>query len=301
MSSQVVGKVLTALSIFDRPGSLDRLINILNRDGRVRDMDLGFVNADGEMRTGTINAEAVDIWGQKCLLCAVDDHTETKRLELEVIEISERERRQLGQYLHDDLCSHLLGIEVMQKVLRQKLAGLGYPDLASIDKIRDLVQDAINKTGRISRGLCPINIAEQGLELTLEELCRDMEEIYNVSCRLHHDEETFPQDPMVATHIYYIAREAAYNAVKHGKAKNISLSLSRSGQTATLQIRDDGKGLPKSLKLKGMGIRIMHYRARRIGAVLEARRGKDAGSIVCLTFNLFTNTTEGGTDEAYAF
>jgi two-component system sensor kinase FixL len=128
-----------------------------------------------------------------------------------------------------------------------------------------------------------------------------MEEIYSISCRLQHDEATFPQDPMVATHIYYIAREAAYNAVKHGKAKNIALSLSRIGKTATLQIRDDGKGLPKSLKLKGMGIRIMHYRARRIGAVLEARRGREAGSIVCLTFNLFTNTTEGRTDEACAF
>lgn len=290
---EVIGKPIFDLSIFYYPESLTRLINLLNRDGRVLDLDLDFINAEGDVRTGTINAETVHIWGRKCILCAVDDRTETKRLELEVIEISERERRQLGQYLHDDLCSHLLGIEVMQKVMRQKLAALGYGDLATIDKLRNLVQDAINKTTRISRGLCPINIAEQGLEMTLEELCRDIQEIYGVSCSLSHDEEPFFQDAKIATHIYYIAREAAYNAVKHGKAQHIALSLSRQGHTGKLQIRDDGEGIPKSLKLKGMGIRIMHYRARRIGAVLEARRDGDCGSIVCLMFNLFSNHLEG--------
>ncbi len=291
--SDAIGKSISDLSIFYYPESLKRLINLLNLDGQVLDMDLDFVSAEGDVRTGTINAETVHIWGQKCVLCAVDDRTEAKRLELEVIEISERERRQLGQYLHDDLCSHLLGIEVMQKVLRQKIATHGYGDLASIDKIRDLVQDAINKTSRISRGLCPINIAEQGLEMTLEELCRDIQEIYGVSCSLSHDEKPFFQDSKIATHIYYIAREAAYNAVKHGKAQHIALSLSRKGNTGRLQIRDDGKGIPKSLKLKGMGIRIMHYRARRIGAILEARRDSDRGSIVCLTFNLYSNNIEG--------
>jgi len=291
--AQVVGNRIADLALFCHPQSLERLIQLLHRHGRVRDVDLEFVGDEAEGRTVTINAETVHIWGHKCMLCAVDDRTETKRLELEVIEISERERRQLGQYLHDDLCSHLLGIEVMQKVLRQKMAGLGYTDLASIDKIRDLVQDAINKTGRISRGLCPINIAEQGLELTLHELCRDIEEIYGVSCHLDHEDQAFFQDPMVATHIYYIAREAAFNAVKHGQAGHIRLSLSRMGNTARLQIRDDGQGLPKRLKLTGMGIRIMHYRARRIGAVLEARRDTERGSIVCLTFNLPDSTLEG--------
>jgi len=276
---------ITALPIFNIPTTLERLTGLIDHAGRVRDMDIDFVNTDGRMRTGVINAETVYIWGRRCVLFAVDDRTETNRLELEVIEISERERRQLGQYLHDDLCSHLLGIEVMQKVMRQRLNGLADTDLAAFDKIRDLVQDAIRKASRISHGLCPINIAEQGLELTLEELCRDIQEIYGVSCSLAYDEEIFLRDHKVATHIYYIAREAAYNAVKHGKAQQITLSLSRTGVSARLTIRDDGQGLPKSLKRTGMGIRIMHYRARRIGAVLDARPDGNAGCVVSLTFN----------------
>ena len=91
--------------------------------------------------------------------------------------------------------------------------------------------------------------------------------------------------PEMAIHIYYIAREAAYNAVKHGNAANILLSLFKTGTTATLQIKDDGCGLPDNIDNRGMGIRIMNYRARRIGAALDIRRGTEAGTQITLSFN----------------
>ncbi len=280
------GKSLRSLSMFQHSETFDRILGLLNAEGRVRDMDVEATDALGQVRLGTINAELVYIWGDQCLLCSVDDQTETKRLEREIIDISERERLQLGQYLHDDLCSHLLGIEVMQKVLRQRLAASGYTELSAVDKVRDLVQEAIDKTGRISRGLCPTFIAEQELELTLQELCRDIAQIYGVSCRLRHDNGILMPEPATATHIFYIAREAAYNAVKHGKARNIRLCLATQQEDeAELQIHDDGCGLPEHVPSRGMGIRIMHYRARRIGAVLHIQREDPAGTRVTIRFN----------------
>ena len=186
---EIVNKLLSEVSLFRHSGSFNQIIELLKQDGRVRDMEVEFINANGNPRLGTIHAEIVYIWGELCILCTVEDHTETKRLEREIINISDRERLQLGQYLHDDLSSHLLGIEVMQKVLRQKLAETGYKDLKSVDKIRDYVKDAIKKTDRISRGLCPTHIAGKELVLTLMEFCRDIEQIYEVSCRLEYDEK----------------------------------------------------------------------------------------------------------------
>jgi len=293
-----VGKSLNSVSIFQHPGIFNQMIKLLAHDGRIRGMDVEFVNAEGRARLGIINAETVHIWDELCMLCAVEDLTETKRLEREIIDISERERLQLGQYLHDDLCSHLLGIEVMQKVLRQKLAKQGFTDLESVDKIRELVQDAIDKTGRISRGLCPTHVAEQELELTLQELCRDIEQIFGVSCRFQYEETKVVLSPTMATHMYYIAREAAYNAVKHGNASNITLSISHSETTAILQIIDDGSGLPKTIEKKGMGLRIMHYRARRIGAILNVQRDDHAGTRVTLTFNLIDSEENEPDDTA---
>jgi PAS domain S-box-containing protein len=282
----VMGKTLTELQFFRNADDLQRLVRTLAEQGSLRDMELAFVTSEGEARTGIVSAETVHIWGESCMLCAVEDLTETQRLEREIIDISESERQQVGQYLHDDLCSHLLGIEVLHKVLRQKLGAIGYPELAAVDRIRDLIREAIAKTRRISRGLCPVNIAENGLELILRELCGDIQEIYGVTCDFELDQQVVLEDIVMATHIYYIAREAAYNAVKHGRADTITLSLKHHGTYAELQIRDNGRGIPKSLKLTGMGIRIMHYRARRIGAELGARRLGDTGSLVSLCFPL---------------
>ncbi|MBI5062478.1 MAG: cache domain-containing protein [Desulfatitalea sp.] len=282
----VVGKTLTELHFFRNADDLQRLVQALRDQGSVRDMELAFITSEGEARTGIVSAETVRIWGETCMLCAMEDLTETQRLEREIIDISESERQQVGQYLHDDLCSHLLGIEVLHKVLRQKLSAGGYAELAAVDRIRDLIREAIAKTRRISRGLCPVNIAENGLELILRELCGDIQEIYGVTCNFELDQQVVLEDIVMATHIYYIAREAAYNAVKHGRADTITLSLKHHGTYAELRIQDNGQGIPKSLKLTGMGIRIMHYRARRIGAELGARRLGDTGSLVSLCFPL---------------
>jgi len=288
----VAGKSLRSLSMFQHSEAFGQIIDLLKQESGVRDMDVESTDARGQLRLGTMNAELVYIWGEQCMLCSVDDQTETKRLEREIIDISERERLQLGQYLHDDLCSHLLGIEVMQKVLRQRLAESGYSDLSAVDKVRDLVQEAIDKTGRISRGLCPTYIAEQELELTLKELCRDIEQIYGVSCRLRHEDNALVPDPATATHMFYIAREAAYNAIKHGKARNIRLCLDTQGEVGELQIHDDGCGFPERIQSRGMGIRIMHYRARRIGAALTIQREEPSGTRVTIRFNLDSTQKE---------
>jgi PAS domain S-box-containing protein len=280
-----IDKTLDNLSIFQQPGMFNQVIEVLNHNGRIRGLDVEFVDAGGHVQLGIINAETVHIWNKPCILCAVEDLTETKKLEREIIDISERERLQLGQYLHDDLCSHLLGIEVMQKVLAQKMAKQGFSDIESVNRIRDLVQDAIDKTRRISRGLCPTHIAEQELELALQELCSDIEQIFGVTSQLIFDDTKIRLNPSMASHIYYIAREAVYNAIKHGHARHISLNVTRSGSAAELQIIDNGCGLSEKTNGRGMGLRIMHYRANRIGAILYVGSDDISGTRVSLTFN----------------
>jgi PAS domain S-box-containing protein len=282
---EVINKELNELKFFRSVEDRQRLVHELLTQGWIREMELALITSEGDTRTAIVSAETVRIWGEACMLCAIEDLTEAQRLEREIIDISEAERQRIGHYLHDDLCSHLLGIEVLQKVLRQKLSAADYPEISSVDRIRELIREAIGKTRRISRGLCPVNIAENGLVLILQELCGDIREIYGVSCQFEHDQKVALEDPMISTHIYYIAREAAYNAVKHGKADTILLTLTSDGPYTELQIRDNGHGIPKSLKLTGMGIRIMHYRARRIGAELRAERLWDGGSLVSLSFH----------------
>ena len=75
--------------------------------------------------------------------------------------------------------------------------------------------------------------------------------------------------------------ELIVNAIKHGKAKFVNLSLERTDDAITLTITDDGVGLPENASNgKGMGLRIMAYRADMIDATFKIERLPDSGTRV---------------------
>jgi len=104
-------------------------------------------------------------------------------------------------------------------------------------------------------------------------------------------------DNTIATHLYRIAQEAVSNAVKHGRAKTVKVSLAGGSNQLRLRIQDDGVGFPEELdeETRGMGVRIMHYRARIIGANLEISGALDGGTtLTCTLRNLDRPVPVGG-------
>ena len=83
-------------------------------------------------------------------------------------------------------------------------------------------------------------------------------------------------------HLYRITQEAINNAMKHGKAQQITISLGGIGRTLTLRIADNGSGIAKSSGTsRGMGLNIMRYRARLAGGELRVEPAQDGGTMVC--------------------
>jgi len=209
------------------------------------------------------------------------DITDSKRLETAILEISGREERRIGQDLHDGLGQHLTGIAFMSKVLEQKLADQAVAEAADASKIVSLVNEAIHKTRELSRGLLPVVSDAQGLMSALEHYAVEVGNLYGLSCRFECDRPVLIHDDVAANHLYRIAQEAVNNAIKHGYAKNILISLAPDGGGAALRITDDGRGLPEDVgRSPGMGLHIMNYRAKMIGATLEIRRGVPGGTVV---------------------
>src|SRR4051812_7362259 len=85
---------------------------------------------------------------------------ERKNLEQQILEISEREQRRIGQDLHDGLGQHLAGIELMTQSLEQNLAGKAKTQAA---KIAQYVRDAIRQTRSLAHGLSPVELDANGL------------------------------------------------------------------------------------------------------------------------------------------
>ena len=213
------------------------------------------------------------------------DITERKHLEKAILEISGREQRRIGQDLHDGLGQHLTGIAFMSKVLEQKLSDKSLSEAAEAEKIVGLVNQAINKTRELSRGLLPVMADEQGLMSALKQRAAEVEDLFHIKCTFHCDEPVLIYDVNSATHLYHIAQEAVNNAIKHGCAKQIAICLSARDGEGALVVQNDGLELPAPPESpSGMGLRIMGYRANMIGGSTEIGRGADGRTAVTCRF-----------------
>lgn len=214
----------------------------------------------------------------------LNDRRRLQELEKEILEISDRERQRLGQDLHDGLCQHLTGIELMSQVLERKLAAKSKADAARVADIAKHVREAISQTRLLARGLFPVTLESEGLESALQELAVNTEKMFGIHCRLVSESPAKILDVAVSTHLYRIAQEAVSNAFKHGKAKKIAIELDFSQERVSLTVKDNGAGFsPQMAKIKGMGLRIMQYRAGMLGGTLKFESNEEGGTRVTCT------------------
>jgi PAS domain S-box-containing protein len=208
------------------------------------------------------------------------DVTKSRQLQMQVMDIGDRERRKIGQDLHDDLCPHLIGIQGLGTVLKANLSAKASEDERLAGKIVELIAAAIDKSRRLARGLCPVDLVSHGLFAALADIAAQTEAAFGLACRFDGDEQVIFPDSTVATHLYYIAKEAVANAVKHARAKRIHISLARVGDRVHLKVADNGIGLTQPIKSGGLGLQIMPYRARIIGAAFEIDSTPNQGTVV---------------------
>jgi PAS domain S-box-containing protein len=213
------------------------------------------------------------------------DITERKRLEREILAVSEREQQRIGQDLHDDLCQRLAGIQLMSDVLQRDLLAKAKPEADQAGLIAARIRDAIANTKNIARGLSPVALESNDLMVALQELAENSAKLFQTICEFRFDEFVAVDDNTVATHLYRIAQEAVTNAVKHGGARKIVISLVQSEGKCILTITDDGRGfLEPYAKSQGTGLQIMKYRAAAIGASLTVRSAGGGGICVNCSF-----------------
>lgn len=210
------------------------------------------------------------------------DITDRKRLEKEIVEISGREHARIGQDLHDGLGQHLTGVAFMAKVLEETLAEKNLAEASQAVEIRRSVSQAIGWTRKLSRGLVHLELETTGLAASLSELVNEVSRTFKIECVAHCPNQVPVNDHETALHLYRIAQEATNNAIKHGKASEIVIRLTVENERwLRLTIEDNGLGFPEKLSAsRGMGLRIMQYRARAIGGTLELRRRPEGGSRV---------------------
>ncbi|MEI8289460.1 MAG: PAS domain S-box protein [Verrucomicrobiota bacterium] len=236
---------------------------------------------NGEEFPASVLLARVEVAGRTLVQGTVRDFTERVRLEQEILNISDWERRRITQDLHDGLGQLLVGAGYLADTLRKDMAAKAEHWAPRLNRIQEAINEAGKQARDVARGVQPVEPEPNGLMTALAKLAQQTSEVFGTRCDFKCHPPVSIEDRQTGTHLFRIAQESVTNAIKHGKAKRISLRLTRKPRQIILTIKDDGAGLTRSrLKKGGMGLRIMHYRAGIIGGTLTVQNKSDTGTTV---------------------
>lgn len=246
------------------------------RDGSIRQMQVHYIphrEPDGA------------VLGYIVVMTDVTDsyHSVAERA---MLDASDRERQRIGQDLHDSLGQELTGLSLMAQNVVDELRSVNHTAAETAELLTHGLRQALQRVRQMSRGLVPIDeIDRRGLIVALENLVGQTNQAGRIKCAFRCSQHVDIPELPTAKHVYRIAQEAIANAVKHAGAHRVDVRLEQDEAAVKLTIRDDGEGLPQNWRqLPGMGLRIMRYRADRIGGSLTIHSDPAQGTeVICTT------------------
>jgi PAS domain S-box-containing protein len=293
---------------------LDRFLGVIekyHRNGRAYECEYRIVRKDGEIRwihergfplhesfhgIELMAGVCIDITERKKAEEALRRtnealsraHKQRKILSKRLIDLLEKDRRQIAMELHDHIGQTLTSLKMDIEMIREKLKPEQRALGARITEVQEKAIQAIKDVKNISRGLRPGILDALGLVPSLRELFNEIQQQTDIEIRFFSRgiPERFAPEKEVA--IYRIAQEALTNIIRNAKAKNVFVNLIRKDENLSLSIEDDGvgfdqdKGMTFSKKGGPLGIPIMRERAEQLDGefTLESRIGKGTHVLV---------------------
>ena len=175
----------------------------------------------------------------------------------------------------------MTGISLLAQSLVGQLESRGLRDEAEKARIlADHSGQALDDIRRVARNLYPVQIAPDGFSDALVSLAYDAQAMSGIECVFENSGDEPVLNNAQATQLYYIAREAVNNAIKHSRAKRIRIGIMRGDGIVTVSVEDDGCGFDMSVHGKGIGMDIMQFRANQFNGDFSAVSCPGTGTCV---------------------
>lgn len=289
-AAQVLGK--SPLDFF-RVNRHEIIRERIDRPARARNasplIEEELVGLDGATHWVTLSSAMFMEDGENAVQVIMHDITERRLLEEELVKATDREQQRIGHELHDGLGQQLTALEMQSFLLLKALTSDNLEEnrevlQRQVRQISRSLRDCVTTTRSIAHGLAPVILKSGGLASALEQLALQTRVAGRIQCHLTCRKPILIEDSNVAKHLLRIAQEAVNNAVKHARPKSISIQLQQDPGELSMQIQDDGVGLPKNRKQKaGMGLEVMRHRAHVIGASMEINSKPGRGvTVTCI-------------------
>jgi signal transduction histidine kinase len=207
------------------------------------------------------------------------DVTERRRLETEVIEASSREQQRFALDLHDVLAQDLVGLSLLAAAAARHSRAAAAVDASDLEQIAAIAAKTCNDARTMAHGLAPVGIASGSLETALRRLARETQALHDIGVSVTADGYSASNiETQKAEHLYRIAQEAVWNAVKHAQCRRAVISVNVRNAWVCLTIRDDGRGITPGTSTSGIGLKLMQYRANLIGGHLSIDSQRNGGT-----------------------
>ncbi|HEV8238294.1 MAG TPA: PAS domain-containing protein [Thermoanaerobaculia bacterium] len=210
-----------------------------------------------------------------------------RRLTAHLQVVREQEQRRISRDVHDELGQMLTGLKLDVGSLRRRAAAgngqLGGDQLRErLAGIAELVEQTLGAMRHIARQLRPPALDDLGLETAIEWLVDDFRSRTSIACELRCDLAGMAVPGAQDTAAYRIVQEALTNVARHAEASCAAVRVSLHDHVLTIDVVDDGKGVPReALRApQSLGILGMRERARARGGELSVRRRSRGGTRV---------------------
>ena len=199
------------------------------------------------------------------------DRVRMRHLASQVISAGDQERAHIARELHDSTAQSLSALEMLVMTsLRETPPG---PLHERLGVIREITVEALTEVRTLSHNVHPRVLDDLGLASALEFLARRTREGSGgaVAVRVSSDVSA-PVPAPVESVLYRVAQEAVRNAVRHGRPRDLHITLAADAREAHLEVTDDGRGFDVAAAdaaRTGMGIFLMRERLALIDGQLD--------------------------------
>jgi PAS domain S-box-containing protein len=274
---EAIGRTPLELNLWVEPAKRQAMVETVLAGERIQGWENQFRTKDGRIRTALYFVEQIDIDGEPCLLAAVLDITDRKRLETELQELSGRlieaqdeERRRVAAELTDSLGQSVTVVSMEASQLARSTPGALGRDFQSLSA---KIQDIASGIGILSQSLYPSGLDYTGLPWAIECLCRQFTHLYGLQVSFKHEGIPSSVSPEIALGLYRIVQEGLRNIVQHSGTRQGWIELVCDGRSIRLNLWDKGVGFNSSAKA-GLGLPTMRERCRRLNGCLDIHNGQ---------------------------